>query len=132
MCIRDRLKKTGQLPKLPEVPDVDRCVEVPIDPSQLRSLNGEYLSSGIVAVGDVVRLANGTVGQITAIKQANYLPRYLVGDRWVGKTKLRAKFVVRGGGRAEPLSGPLGMRTFLLRRPLGSFSRAVIVALGNV
>jgi hypothetical protein len=32
------------------------------------------------------------------------LPRFSVGDRWVGKTKLRAKFVVRGG-QFGPSSG---------------------------
>jgi hypothetical protein len=101
-----RLKRTGQLPKLPDVLPIGQCVEVPIDPSQLRSLNGEYLSQHIVALGDVVRLTNGSVGQITAIKQANYLPRFLVGDRWVGKTKLRAKLVVREASEAEPSAAP--------------------------
>jgi hypothetical protein len=97
-----RLKRAGQLPQLPEPPAIDRCVEIPIDPNQLRSLNGEFQSSHIVDLGDLVRLANGTVGQITAIKQANHLPWYLVGDRWVGETKLRAKFVVRDAAEAEP------------------------------
>jgi hypothetical protein len=97
-----RKKRTGRLSNPPEAPAIDRCVEIQIEPSQLRIRNGEYQSKHILAVGDLVRLTNGNVNQITAIKQANHLPQFMVGGRWVGKTKLRSKFMLRN---EESLSG---------------------------
>jgi len=94
-----RLKKTGLQPNPSKAPEISQRVEILIDPSQLRILNGEYLGRHIVDIGDFVRLTSGKTGQITAIKQANYLPRFFVSGRWVGKTKLHSKLVARGTER---------------------------------
>lgn len=109
-----RLERTGQLPKVPEVPAIDRCVEVPINPGELQILNGEYQSTHIVALGDLVRLTNGSIGQITAIKQANYLPRFLVGgqecrvlqppDALVGQLHAQSSLL---GSETDSISGRL-------------------------
>ena len=66
-----------------------KYVEVPIDPTKITMTRGEYV--GPVNVGDWVRVVGGEVGRVLDIRQANYLPRFRVGNRWVGKTKLRTK-----------------------------------------
>jgi hypothetical protein len=62
-----------------------------IDTTQIQIKHGIYMSRHIVDVGDTVLLTNGTQGVIKQIKQQNYLPRFLIGKRWYGKTKLVSK-----------------------------------------
>jgi hypothetical protein len=75
--------------------EVLNAVEVPLDLTKLRCEQGEYLGSPELDVGDVVRLESGAVARIEDVRQHNYLPRFRVGGRWVGKTRLKAKLIVK-------------------------------------
>lgn len=66
---------------------------VPIDRSQLRVHQGKYLSHDTLTVGDVVKLNDGSIGDIKRIRVSNYLPSFFVKGRWRGKTKLMAKVI---------------------------------------
>ena len=90
-----RLITSVPTPPLPRLLSLADCEDHPIDHTAIRSENGVYLSSHLLTVGDTVRLTNGTVGQITAVRQANYLPQFRVDGQWIGKTRIRTKLVVR-------------------------------------
>jgi hypothetical protein len=90
-----QLRTTRTKTPLPPMAIESDCDEVAIDHAAIRIADGVYLTPEVLAVGDTVRLTNGTVDQITTVRQSNYLPRFRVGGRWVGKNKIRTKFVTR-------------------------------------
>lgn len=75
--------------------EIASAEEIALDYAKLRCETGELLGDGELAVGDIVRLKSGAVGRVERVRQANYLPRFLINGRWMGKTRIRAKLASR-------------------------------------
>ena len=71
-------------------------VESKLDMTKLRCRDGEYLGSEELAVGEIVRLNSGRVGRVEQVRQSNYLPRFKINGKWLGKTHIRGKLKTPG------------------------------------
>lgn len=74
--------------------EITDAEEVALDCGKLGWKNGEYLGNDELAVGDMVRLKSGAIGRVERVRQANYLPRFLVNGRWIGKTRIKSKLLI--------------------------------------